>query len=166
MNSKVISAPESVLAPGVSGSIKIYAGSGGLQSGTGSAAGNGGGISGVVVLADTDGFTIQAGAGGNEGASGSRGGAGGSLSDIVVYGVNKGTVDPTLNSEFFFRAGAGGTSTVGAGGAGGSLSSILFGFEGVSAAKAKASTGVLSDSVLLQAGTGGSGVVGGAGGGL
>ncbi|MEY5010556.1 MAG: hypothetical protein RLZZ253_1695, partial [Verrucomicrobiota bacterium] len=98
--------------------------------------------------------------------SGSRGGAGGSLSDIVVYGVNKGTVDPTLNSEFFFRAGAGGTSTVGAGGAGGSLSSILFGFEGVSAAKAKASTGVLSDSVLLQAGTGGSGVVGGAGGGI
>jgi|GEM_PF-1256283 len=135
-----------------------------VQAGKGGAGGKGGGLIGIQVTADSDGFTLIAGDGGdgNSALKKINGGAGGVVQNIIVNGLS----DPTPNSlgGVQIRAGNGGAGlSTGVGGRGGDLLNVQIGFE-QSAKGVIPSASLLSDSVTLLAGTGGVGKVGGAGG--
>lgn len=133
---------------GTGGVGKIAAGGGGIGS-------SGGSIKSVQIVADRDGFTLQSGAGG----SGPKGGSGGSISEIFIAG----TADAFPNSQIKFISGVGGAADSGAGGRGGNVSEVFVGFQVVGGKPFETTLPVL-ENVSIEAGVGGAGKKGGAGG--
>lgn len=139
-----------------------------LQSGDGGPQAAGGSISGITIIADTNGWLVKSGAGGDGISAAARGGAGGKITSVVANGLNETQTDTTLNSSLGMQviAGNGGSAFAGsaaAGGKGGDVSGISIGYEkqGISIVR---SVNPMSDAVLIKGGDGGAGKFGGIGG--
>ena len=132
-----------------------------IEAGIGGEGAAGGGITKVFVRGDSDGFLFKAGDGGTTSPAKKNGGKGGSLSNITIAGAD----DLTANDQVVFRAGQGGTATIGNGGAGGSVSDIFVGYT-VFNGKRILSNGILRDDIQIFGGAGGDGKNGGKGGNL
>jgi len=154
-----------------------------VEAGGGGFGGKGGSLSNIEITKDTNGFWLKAGDGGNGDASARKtgGGAGGDVKSIFVAG--RADSDPQLNGTpnssqpvtpiqplsnkqpgILITAGKGGDGlATGKGGAGGGATDVLVGFE-VNGKSRLASDDLLADNVLLQAGAGGTGKIGGVGG--
>lgn len=142
-----------------------------IQAGDGGAGAAGGAVSLITIRGDQDGFTIQAGRGGDGSSAVPNGGAGGAVSSIVINGLSGNAADLTLNDEVIIRAGVGGDAHTGGnggkGGNGGSVQNLFVSYEGVAGQKSSVrSVTALSDEVLVEAGAGGAGRIGGVGGSL
>lgn len=139
-----------------------------MRAGNGGAGAVGGGLTNVTVLADENGFTLRSGDGGAGVAGKTSGGAGGAVNRVVVNGLDAGDVDDTPNALITIESGRGGDSLAGStgkGGAGGLIQNVFVGFEEVPGSKTPLrSLTSLNDEVVLQAGMGGAGRIGGAGG--
>ncbi len=134
---------------------------GSIIAGDGGAGGAGGSVSGVIVVADTDGFSVLAGSGGDGSGSATSGGAGGKISNIRVLGV----ADSTANDLITIQAGDGGVGTsAGKGGAGGTVGSVYVGYDLPQGKNAVRSANLLLDDVAIIAGNGGTGKAAGSGG--
>ena len=129
-----------------------------ILAGPGFAGGAGGNISGLKIIADSDGITVRGGAGGD---NTSAGGAGGGVSQVVFSGVAGSSSD--LVGIF---GGKGGDSVSAAGGAGGSVAKVWVGYQYDSSQKLIISPDLLVNEVLVAGGEGGGGTKGGAGGSL
>ena len=132
-----------------------------IEAGIGGEGAAGGGITKVFVRGDSDGFLLKAGDGGTTSPLKKNGGKGGSLSNITIAGAD----DLTANDQVVFRAGQGGTATVGNGGAGGSVNDVFVGYS-VFNGKRILSNGILRDDIQIFGGAGGDGKNGGKGGNL
>ena len=133
-----------------------------IEAGRGGAGARGGSLTNMFITDDTDGFRMIAGNGGDGDSVRKNGGAGGVLSQVFVGGRD----DQTPNSRVGLRAGDGGSSTTGGnGGVGGALSGVFVGFQLIGG-RAVQSVDPLEDNIEIQAGLGGAGRVGGAGGGI
>lgn len=130
-----------------------------ILAGPGGAGAAGGSITNVKILGDGNGLVIGGGAGGS--GLGAVGGAGGRVTTVVVAGVTDSTAG-LIN----IYGGVGGDSGTGRGGLGGALSGIWVGYQHNSSNQIVASENVLLNQVLIRAGSGGSGITAGAGGGL
>jgi hypothetical protein len=140
-----------VVAPGV---IKLGAGGPGTP---------GGSLTGLILLDDTVGFTVQAGAGGAGGKGRAYGGAGGSITDVLVEGPSSG--DTSSNSNEILEAGAGGAGVGTAGGGnGGSIGTVFIDFTAFNINNPDNPDALMADNVAIVAGAGGTGGAGGAGG--
>jgi len=152
-----------VAASGAKGADILNANIGALdlmQAGDGGVGGKGGSLSGITIVADTNGFTLQAGAGGDGDVTHTSGGVGGGLKNIYVNGAQ----DSTDNDSVNLHAGDGGVGFgTGKGGAGGAVANVYVGF-GASANGPVASVNQLNDDVLITAGDGGNGGKAGVGG--
>jgi hypothetical protein len=133
---------------------KVHAGHGGFGAA-------GGSVTDLTLQSDTAAFDIFSGVGGNGNAAVKAGG-GGNIAGITIQGV----VDTTPNTLMLFQAGDGGTNAAGKGGAGGSIADVATSFDtpvpttGVPQLSAE----LLEGNIRLQAGDGGKGLRGGAGG--
>ncbi|MEK0449387.1 MAG: hypothetical protein RL088_1655 [Verrucomicrobiota bacterium] len=132
-----------------------------IEAGIGGEGAAGGGITKVFVRGDSDGFLVKAGDGGTTSPLKKNGGKGGSISNITIAGAD----DFTANDQVVFRAGQGGTATVGNGGAGGSVNDVFVGYT-VFNGKRILSNGILRDDIQIFGGAGGDGKNGGKGGNL
>lgn len=132
-----------------------------LKAGNGGAGAAGGSITSVQITSDANGIWIQGGDGG-AGVTG-KAGAGGGVSKVYISGVPDLILAP---ESVTIKGGNGGTSEVlnaKTGGAGGSLKDIFVGYR-LFGSKPFATDDLLTDSVRLEAGAGGYGKIGGAGG--
>ena len=138
-----------------------------VEAGGGGAQGDGGSITNVTILNDTNGFQILAGAGGNGIVGKTGGGKGGNLSKIYVNGLDQNEGDDTSKNDLItIRAGDGGDALAGAGGKGGpggAASDVYVGYE-LHDGKLEVSTNALQDEVLVRGGDGGDGKTGNTGG--
>lgn len=142
-----------------------------IHAGDGGAGAVGGSVSLITIRGDQDGFTIQAGNGGNGSSAVPNGGAGGAVSSIVINGLSGNAADLTPNDEIIIRAGMGGDAITsgngGKGGNGGSVQNLFVSYEVAAGQKSPVrSVTALSDEVIVEAGAGGAGRIGGAGGSL
>jgi hypothetical protein len=137
-----------------------------LEAGGGGIGGAGGSLSNIQITGDNDGFKLLAGDGGaaDAGLRKSNGGAGGSITTVYVSGVSDTT--PNSGTGIQVRAGDGGDGlNTGTGGAGGRLTNVFIGFQ-LAGKTRLPSPNLLADNLLIEAGAGGSGRTGGAGGSL
>lgn len=139
-----------------------------LEAGGGGAGAAGGSLTNIQITVDSDSFSLIAGKGGDASIAASRlnGGAGGSITKVLIAGVP----DPTPlapNDLVLIKAGAGGSvelaATTGKGGVGGTVRDVRVGFE-ASGGTTLPSASLLADNVRVEAGAGGAGQIGGAGG--
>jgi hypothetical protein len=134
-----------------------------IKLGNGGAGAVGGSLSGLILLDDTTGYTVQAGAGGAGGTGRAYGGAGGSISNVLVEGPLSTSPDTSANSPEIIQAGAGGAGVgTAGGGAGGAVQNVYVDFSGFNINDPEIT--LLADNVTVQGGAGGSGGAGGAGG--
>lgn len=133
--------------------VKIGASDGGVGAA-------GGSLSYIRIDEDSNGLILKAGDGGGANTTTYRsGGMGGGLSQIYMNGA----VDAVANDLIVFQAGSGGDSINGRGGLGGSVVSSYVGYQLVGTARL-ASQLIVADNVLMRAGAGGDGKIGGQGG--
>jgi hypothetical protein len=132
-----------------------------MRAGHGGFGADGGSVTNVTLTSDNTGFDIFSGAGGRGNARKDAGGGG----DIAAITVN-GVLDNTPNNLMMLHAGNGGPDRGGKGGLGGSISDVATSFATAVPATGSPtlSADLLADDILLQAGDGGLGLRGGAGG--
>ncbi len=154
---------------------------GAIHAGDGGSGAYGGSLANIWVKSDANAVTLQAGSGGDAGQGFVNGGTGGLLYNIYVGGVSE-TYNSKLpqtdtnapsNALVTIQGGHGGNATAsGVGGAGGYLARIFVGYDlttpnGIlGAGQPTESAGLSSSNVIIQGGAGGSGLFGGAGGGV
>ena len=153
---------DSALGVSLAGISVVSVGS--IKAGDGGAAGAGGGLTGINIIHDTDGFVLQAGSGGIGNAAKTAGGAGGKISSVLVQGFDAANSDPTDNDAISITSGTGGNAFgTGKTGIGGTVSKVYVGYDSIGG---KTSVNTLHDTVLLKGGNGGSGKTGALGGGI
>lgn len=134
-----------------------------VRAGNGGSGAAGGSITGVTVVADSDGLIIAGGNGGAGIAGTISGGAGGKVSQVVFAGVDS----ASLNKLITVTGGVGGdalAASAGAGGSGGAVDNIWIGYEFNASNKVVESPNFLKSNMAVAGGNGGDGATAGNGG--